>query len=311
MPPTSGPEADAPVRGVNHAKAALAECGVTLDVRLHAGHVVDVYRGRLRSGEPVAAKITNAQARGEQGAVALVAREHRTIARLEHPHIVGAVGFAARDGAAVLVLEHLAGGDLVSLAGDPPQRWASAVLAVARALQATHEAGVVHGDVKARNVLFDATGQAKLIDFGSALDIGRRRGRGGRTPAHEPLRFAFEHASPELDVYALAVLLYELATGRLPFGPAPGQPRPVPPWPHGGPAIRALAARVAATLDAAGPKEVGTLLEFADVLESVHQEAAGATGSSPAGPASGAAVRVLQETRRAPQGPGERNVLDD
>src|SRR5690606_8940870 len=100
------------------------------------------------------------------------AREHRVLARIDHPHVVRALGFAERDGVAVLVTELLSGGDLVPLAGGPPAHWLPAARGVAAALRAVHAAGFVHGDVKARNVLFDAGGRAKLIDFGSARPIG-------------------------------------------------------------------------------------------------------------------------------------------
>lgn len=250
---------------------------MTVGRRLHAGAVVDVYSGHAEDGTPVAVKLTNARVLGAPGAVALIAREHRMLAVLDHPHIVRALGFAARRGAAVLVLEHLPGGDLIPFAGESPRCWARAVLGIVAALRAVHAAGSVHGDVKARNVLFAEDGTAKLIDFGSAQAIGHRRGRGGNTPAHEPLRFVLENASPALDVYALAVLIYELLTGRLPFGPAPSGPRPVTPL-DAEPVLRALADRVTAILSANCPADVGTLLELGDVLESVHEDAVRAAG---------------------------------
>lgn len=286
MAPAARAEPDAPLEAPLQVAAALADCGATLETRLHSGSVTDVYRGRLDGGRPVAIKLT-----WRPGAAALVAREHSTLAALSHPHIVRPLRFAARDDAAVLVLEYLSAGDLVSLAKEPPQRWAGAALAVASALAAVHDAGFVHGDLKARNVLFAAGGTPKLIDFGSALPIGRRRGAGGRTPAHEPLRFTFEEAAPEQDVYALAVLIYELAVGRLPFGPMPGAYAPPPPIPAATAAMRALSARIAAALAATEPAGVGTLLEFADVLESVRKDAADTGDRPPAGSPSAGTAR--------------------
>src|SRR5690606_37214549 len=177
-------EPDAAVRAASHAAAALAACGVSLEARLHSGSITDVYLGRLGPGREVAIKLATPAA-VDRGAAGLVAREHRVLASLSHPHIVKPLRFAARGGAAVLVLEYLPAGDLVPFAQEPPQRWIDAALAICSALAAVHEAGFVHGDVKARNVLFAADGTPKLIDFGAALPIGRRRDRGGRTPAHE------------------------------------------------------------------------------------------------------------------------------
>src|SRR5690606_7908336 len=142
-------------------QAALADCGVTLGTRLHSGSITDVYRG-LESGRPVAIKLAAGPERVGSGAAALVAREHRALAALAHANIVRPVRFAARRGAAGLVLEYLPAGDLVPLAQEPPGRWIGAALAVVSALRAVHDAGFVHGDLKARNVLFAADGTPKL-----------------------------------------------------------------------------------------------------------------------------------------------------
>jgi len=289
MAPTARAEPDAAVRAASHAAAALAACGVSLETCLHSGSIADVYRGRLESGREVAIKLTTAWA-GERGAATLLAREHRALASVSHPNIVEPLRFVAGDRAAVLVLEYLPAGDLVPFAQEPPERWIDAAIAICSALAAVHEAGLVHGDVKARNVLFAADGTPKLIDFGAALPVGQRRNRGGRTPAHEPLRFTLERASPAQDVYAFAVLLYELAVGRLPFGAAPVAYAPPPPIPAASPALAALSSRIGATLDATTPAGVGTLLEFADVLESVREEAADTGDRPPAGRSSARAA---------------------
>lgn len=283
---------------VAHAAAAFAACGVEPGMLLHSGDVVDVIQGFVASSStasgdpsspdsrraergasaaplPVAVKLTRERWRGHPGAIELVAREHRVLAGIDHPHVVRARCFAERAGAAVLVTELLPGGDLVPLAGSPPKHWLPAARAVAAALEAVHAAGFVHGDVKARNVLFDADGRAKLIDFGSARPIGAPRPHGGRTRAHEILRFDPGLASPVEDAYAFAVLLYELISGRLPFGPEPARwspPAPLDPGPERG--LEPLAARVMAALDAERAEDVVTLIEFADVLESVHADAA-------------------------------------
>lgn len=267
-----------------YAVAACDACGVELGARLYSGEIVDVYRGLAyapvdggaKAATPVAVKLIRERWRGHRGAIELIAREHRALESIRHPHVIEARCFAERDGTAALVTEFLPGGDLVPLAGGPARHWLPAARAVASALGAVHAAGFVHGDVKARNVLFDADGRAKLVDFGSAERIGARRGTGGRTRAHQPLRFELSRASPVEDAYALAVLLYELLAGRLPFGPEPaGWARPAPLAIGASRGLEPLAARVTASLEAAKPADVVTLIEFADVLESVHGEAVG------------------------------------
>src|SRR5690606_17991409 len=99
--PGTAPDARA-ANDASHAEAACAACGVVLDARLHAGEIVDVFRGHLR-GEPAAAvavKLTRARWRGHPGAIELIAREHRALQSIEHAHVVGARGFAERSGVA-------------------------------------------------------------------------------------------------------------------------------------------------------------------------------------------------------------------
>lgn len=288
----------------------MEACGVIAETRLRAGAVVDVYRGRLADGGPVAIKLTGERAHGHPGASALVEREHRMLIAVDDPRVVRPLRFARRAGSAALVIEYLPGGDLVPLAAEPPAAWADAALDIVAGLRAAHAAGIVHGDLKARNVLFAADGRAKLIDFGSALAVGQPRRRGGRTPAHEPLRFTLDRAAPEQDVYALAVLLYELAAGRLPFGTAPSAYAPPPPLRAATAAERALAERISATLAASDPAGTGTLLEFADVLESVRGETAGRGGSQTARSSAGAAG-ARRESLRTPGASGRRTGLDD
>ncbi len=134
---------------------------------------------------------------------------------------------------------------------------------------------LAHRDVKARNVLFDALGRARLIDFASALPLGVAAQSGGTTAAHaRPGREAIVAAAD--DAYAYAVLLYELFAGRLPYGPAgrsAGRRRPrarlASPWREArtGPTAR-LAARVCEVLEA-DPARAPGLSVFTDVLESV------------------------------------------
>jgi serine/threonine protein kinase len=90
---------------------------------------------------------------------------------------------------------------------------------VADALVYLHTRSVVHRDVKARNVRLDSAGHARLIDFGSAAAFGSPRTLGSTTAAHRYSDVGTISAAD--DVFAFAVLLYELMAGRLPFGAEP------------------------------------------------------------------------------------------
>jgi serine/threonine protein kinase len=200
---------------------------------------------------------------------ALLAREHAWLAALAHGHVVATFGLGTHRSAPVLALEYLPGGDLVSLAGAAMRHWIDAARAVHAALGHLHARGLAHRDVKARNVLFGADGRARLIDFASVLPFGAPAPRAGTTAAHRapgPARMAVAAFD---DVYAFAVLLYELLAGRLPYGvdghaPARGS---IPAWPLAASSDPAAAALADCVLEVLAADDAG-LSAFADVLES-------------------------------------------
>lgn len=292
------------------AARALAEAGLQVRARLHTGPHLQVFEARLSrlsdalstgprpfeprppeprpsesrlsdarpadvpgaEGRAAVVKLPRPEFEGHAGAIRLVTREYERLAHLNHPGIVSCLGLVRWAGGAALVLENLPGGDLVPLGGTPPERWLQAAGAILAGLGALHARGHTHGDLKAANVRLTASGRARLIDLGSAEDFGARLGAGGRTRAHEPTRFTFEHACAAQDVYAFAVLIHELATGRLPYGPEPLRNGPPPPPMALGAKdrrFRRLDDRVMATLLADRPRHIGTLIEFCDVIESL------------------------------------------
>ena len=261
--------ADAPLPPT---RELFASAGWRLVERVGAGGSSEVWGALDARGRSVALKIPRSGAQAHDALVRLE-REHETLAAVQHGHIVAAHGLIQHRGACALVLEYLPGGDLVALAGTQPRHWLPAARAVYAALAHLHGLGLAHRDVKARNVLFDARGRARLIDFASALPLGAAAQTGGTTSAHvRPGRDPIVAAAD--DAYAYAVLLYELFAGRLPYGPAGRVGRRVAvrarlrsPWPvRRGPAT-ALAARVRDVLET-DPGSAPGLSVFADVLES-------------------------------------------
>lgn len=240
--------------------------------RLGGGGFAEVWRAEYRDGRTVALKLLKQKFRGRRGARACLERERRLLAELAHPHVVRTFGLVEVGGALAVELEYLDGGDLVSLAGAPARHWRQAALDVLAALEHLHARGFVHRDVKARNVLLGADGRARLIDFASALPIGASASKAGATAAHRPPGSTGGPAAARDDVYALAVLLYQLLAGRLPYGAHPAHElagrMPDPPLPaNAGPELAPLA-RLISTAIAAQGAIPGGLSAIRDVLES-------------------------------------------
>jgi serine/threonine protein kinase len=216
---------------------------------------------------------------------ALLEREHSLLGRLRHPHIVATLGLVLHRGAPALALEYLPGGDLVSLTGSHPRHWIRPVRDLFSALTYLHGRGYVHRDVKARNVLFDAAGRVRLIDFASAMPIGAPATSAGTTWAHRGTSATQAIADPSDDAHAFAVLLYELLTGRLPQDGDREEPAGALRRLRRGrlararlPLPRSVGRRDRATLELAervtgavrpGRRGAAGLSAFADVLESV------------------------------------------
>jgi serine/threonine-protein kinase PpkA len=185
-----------------------------------------VYLGLQESlDRQVAIKVIAPHALKDEVSKARFEKEARTIAKLQHPCIVGihAVG-RTDEGLLYYVLPYLAKGHLGlrDLTRDD-----AAVVEVVRAmlwaLDYAHAHGVVHRDVKAENVLFDNADRPLLADFGIAANkrIGMRMTGDGLavgSSAHmAPEQARAEHVDGRADLYSLGVLTFEMVCGRLPF----------------------------------------------------------------------------------------------
>jgi serine/threonine-protein kinase PpkA len=151
-------------------------------------------------------------------------KEARTIAKLQHPCIVGIheVGRTA-EGLLFYVMPYLSRGHVGErdLTGNQP-RVIEVLRALLWALDYAHVRGVVHRDVKPENVLFDNADRPVLADFGIAIhrDAARITGRGlaiGSSPHMAPEQARAERVDGRADLYSLGVLTYELLCGKLPF----------------------------------------------------------------------------------------------
>jgi serine/threonine-protein kinase len=237
-----------------------------LENRVHASAHAEVWRARDPESEFVAIKF--AQPTPESRV--RLRTEHAWLTRFSHVSILRPVIFIDDVRHTALVTEYIDGGDLVSLAGAAPRHWTAPMAEVADALAFLHARSVVHRDVKARNVLLDSAGSARLIDLGSAAEVGAPRTLGNTTAPH---RYSDTGAiSVADDVFAFAVLLYELMAGRLPFGAEPARSRRLAAPPltaelRRRPMLAALEKRVLDVLHTERGAEEGRMREFRDGIK--------------------------------------------
>ena len=194
---------------------------------LGQGGMATIYRATdSQLGRDVAVKVLHREHGRDPDFVARFRQEAQAAAALSHPGIVGVYDFGTDDEGPYLVMELVDGEDLASVLRRngplPPRQAARLVAEVGRALNAAHERGIVHRDVKPANIMLTATGRVKVTDFG----IARAWADAGLTLPGTTLG-SVHYFSPEQalgqpvtaasDVYSLGIVLYELLTGRRPW----------------------------------------------------------------------------------------------
>jgi serine/threonine-protein kinase len=174
-----------------------------------------VHRARdLRIKRYVAAKVV----RGEASARLALEQAHR----VDHPHVLATLGWAAEDDVALIATELVAGGsvrDLLVRSGPlPPAATAVLLGQLLDALSAVHALGLVHGDVKPANLLL-RTGPTHVLlaDFGVAAPAGRPAPVAGTPSYLPPERLAGAPPHPSQDVYAAGLLARRVLGGPSPL----------------------------------------------------------------------------------------------
>jgi serine/threonine protein kinase/tetratricopeptide (TPR) repeat protein len=202
---------------------------------LGQGGMGEVYRARdVRLERDVAIKALPSEFALDPARLARFEREAKLLASLNHPNIAGIHGIEDSQGIPYLVLEFVDGQTLAQrLAGGPlPVRDVLEVGAqIASAIEAAHERGVVHRDLKPGNVMVTAAGAVKVLDFGIAKDAGAPSDSSVTTPAGMTAAGAVlgtaAYMSPEqargaavdrrTDIWSFGCVLFECLGGRRPF----------------------------------------------------------------------------------------------
>ncbi len=153
--------------------------------------------------------------------------EARTVARLEHPFIVPLYDFSlpAGDETPFLVMRYMTGGSLADKIRQerlPSEDVYQITRRIASALDAAHDRGLIHRDLKPGNILLDQDGYAYLADFGIVKDTAAdesftRGGQLGTSFYMSPEQIRGEELDHRSDIYALGVVVFEMLTGRPPF----------------------------------------------------------------------------------------------
>jgi eukaryotic-like serine/threonine-protein kinase len=218
-------------------KKSMVDERYELRTRVGGGGMADVFLAHDEVlDRDVALKLLKARYAGDEEFVERFRREAKNAAALSHPNIVPIFDRGeSGDGTYYIAMEYLPGGTLKDRmprhSGLPVRTAAAVALQVADALSAAHERGVVHRDVKPRNVLITASGDVKVADFGiahaaDATTISELGAILGTARYMSPEQASGRPLGPRSDLYSLGVVLYEMLTGEAPF--EVGDPSEVP-----------------------------------------------------------------------------------
>ena len=192
---------------------------------LGRGGMGEVYRAEdLKLGQAVALKFLPKAVSGDEALLARFHAEVRLARQVSHPNVCRIYDIGEIEGRHFLSMEYVDGEDLASLLRRighlPVDKTVDIARQLCAGLHAAHEKGVLHRDLKPANIMLDGRGRVRITDFGLAVaaEDAANVGEVSGTPAYmAPEQLAGKPASVKSDLYALGLVLYEVATGKRAF----------------------------------------------------------------------------------------------
>ena len=202
--------------------------------RISEGSMGVVYKAEdLRLGRSVVLKLLPASLLHDSLALERFRREAQAVSSLNHPHICTLYDAGEYEGQPFLVMEFLEGQTLKHIIGSKPvplNQFLEWAIQIADGLNAAHSNGIVHRDVKSTNIMVTTRGQAKILDFGLVKFVPRDATEPttcealtklgtlvGTWTYMSPEQARGEEVDARSDLFSFGVVLYEMATGGMPF----------------------------------------------------------------------------------------------
>jgi serine/threonine-protein kinase len=208
------------------------EAGSTIDgryrvlSRIGAGGMADVYLAQDEQlGREVAVKLLHRRFSEDPAFVERFRREAQAAASLQHPNVVSVFDRGSFDGTYYIAMEFLPGRSLKQLIREEaplePGRAVDLTVQILKAARFAHRRNVIHRDLKPHNVIVDDNDHAKVTDFGiaraGASDMTETGSIMGTAQYLSPEQAQGHAVSAPSDLYSVAIVLYEMLTGRVPF----------------------------------------------------------------------------------------------
>ena len=193
--------------------------------RIGYGGMADVYKAQDRKlNRLVAVKVMKAEFREDSSFVAKFQKEAQAAAKLSHPNVVNVYDVGEDRGLQYIVMELIEGITLknyIAKKGKLSVKEATSIaIQVSLGLEAAHNVGIVHRDVKPQNIMISTDGKVKLSDFGIAKAINSNTITAnvmGSVHYSSPEQVRGGYSDAKSDIYSLGITMYEMVTGRVPF----------------------------------------------------------------------------------------------